>query len=178
VEDRTRLTSSFPSPRSVILDPTVHNTEEFDCGNESLNKWLSESASHARSMGTANTYVFSRGGHVIAYYTLSAHRIQSVELPPSLVHGSPKAIPAYLIGKLAVTLSEQGKFIGQSILTDAFLRACRAAESGPGARLIAVDAIDDKAIAFYRREHFHSSPLHPQQMYIKMSTVRKIVTRG
>lgn len=172
------MTRSLPSPRSVLLDPTVHSTEAFDCGNETLNKWLRESASHARSMGTANTYVFSRGGHVIAYYTLSAHRIQSAELPPSLVHGTPKAIPAYLIGKLGVTLSEQGKSVGQSILTDAFLRACRATESGPSARLIAVDAIDDNAIAFYKRENFHSSPLHPQQMYIKMSTARKIVTRG
>ena len=129
-------------------------------------------------MGTANTYVFSRGGHVIAYYTLSAHRIQSVELPPSLVHGSPKAIPAYLIGKLAVTLSEQGKFIGQSIRIDAFRRICRATNSGPSARLIAVDAIDERAINFYKKENFASSPLDPHQMFIKVSTALKIVTRG
>ncbi len=135
-------------------------------------------ALHARLMGTANTYVFVRNQRVIAYYSLSAHRIQSTELPTRLAHGSPKTIPAYLIGKLAVTTSEQGKMVGQSLLTDAFLRACRAAESGPGARFIAVDAIDDNAIAFYTKENFHSSPARPHQMFIKMSTARKIVTRG
>ena len=129
-------------------------------------------------MGTANTYVFVRNKKVIAFYSLSAHRIQSRELPTSLAHGSPNTVPAYLIGKLAVTKSEQGKSVGQTLLTDAFLRICRATDSGPGARFIAVDAIDDNAIKFYNQEKFHSSPFDPHHMFIKMSTARKIVTRG
>jgi predicted GNAT family N-acyltransferase len=129
-------------------------------------------------MGTANTYVFVRTGKVIAYYSLSAHRIQSSELPTSLAHGSPRSVPAYLIGKLAVTRTEQGQSVGQSILTDAFLRICRATDSGAGARFIAVDAIDDTAMKFYAQEHFHSSPDDPHQMFIKVSTALKIVTRG
>jgi hypothetical protein len=54
-------------------------------------------------MGTANTYVFVKDSQVIAYYSLSAHQLQSDELPNQLAHGAPLAIPAYLIGKLAVT---------------------------------------------------------------------------
>jgi GNAT superfamily N-acetyltransferase len=129
-------------------------------------------------MGTANTYVFVRKGKVIAYYTLSAHRIQSTELPTRLSHGSPRSIPAFLIGKLGVTSTEQGNSLGTSLLIDAFLRICRATNSGPSARLIAVDAIDERAINFYKKENFASSPLDPHQMFIKVSTALKIVTRG
>ena len=109
-------------------------------------------------MGTANTYVFARNSHVIAYYSLSAHQLQSDELPNRLAHGSPLAIPAYLIGKLAVTQQLQKQMIGESLLVDALLRLCRASEGGPSARIITVDAIDDAAIAFYRKNHFVSSP--------------------
>lgn len=176
--DRTRLNSSLPSPRSVLFEANVHDIREFDCGNDSINEWLTLNAHHARAMGTANTYVFVRHGKVIAYYTLSAHRIQSTELPTNLSHGSPRSIPAFLIGKLGVTSSEQGKSIGASLIVDAFLRICRATNSGPSARIIAVDAIDDHAINFYKKANFKSSPLDPHQMFIKVSTALKIVTRG
>ena len=129
-------------------------------------------------MGTANTYVFVRKGKVIAYYTLSAHRIQSTELPTSLSHGSPRSIPAFLIGKLGVTSTEQGNSLGTSLLIDAFLRICRSTNSGPSARVIAVDAIDERSISFYKKENFASSPVDPHQMFIKVSTALKIVTRG
>lgn len=143
-----------------------------------MNQWLLASAIHARAMGTANTYVFVRNEKVIAYYTLSAHRIQSTELPTSLSHGSLKSIPSFLIGKLGVTSAEQGNSLGTSLLIDVFLRICRATNSGPSARVIAVDAIDERAIDFYKKENFKSSPLDPHQMFVKVCTALKIVTRG
>ncbi|MEY4632733.1 MAG: hypothetical protein RLZ18_105 [Actinomycetota bacterium] len=129
-------------------------------------------------MGTANTYVFARNSHVIAYYSLSAHQLQSDELPNRLAHGSPLAIPAYLIGKLAVTQQLQKQKIGESLLVDALLRLCRASEGGPSARIITVDAINEAAIAFYRKNHFVSSPTERHHMFMKMSTARRIVTPG
>jgi GNAT superfamily N-acetyltransferase len=172
------LSASLPSPRSVAYSPSIHDVNSFDCGNESLNTWLIRDAHHARLMGTANTYVFARDSHVIAYYSLSAHQLQSDELPTRLAHGAPLAIPAYLIGKLAVTKEVQNQMIGGSLLIDALLRLCRASEGGPSARIITVDAIDDAAINFYRKNHFVSSPTDQKQMFMKMSTARKIVTRG
>ena len=129
-------------------------------------------------MGTANTYVFVKDSRVIAYYSLSAHQLQSDELPNRLAHGAPLAVPAYLIGKLAVTKEMQNQMVGGSLLIDALLRLCRASEGGPSARIITVDAIDDAAVAFYRKSHFVSSPSDPLQMFMKMSTARRIVTRG
>ncbi len=134
-------------------------------------------AQHARLMGTANTYVFVRDSQVIAYYSLSAHQLQSDELPNRLAHGAPLAVPAYLIGKLAVTKEMIKQMVGGSLLIDALLRLCRASEGGPSARIITVDAIDDPAVIFYRKYHFVSSPSDPHQMFMKMSTARQIVTR-
>ena len=172
------MTSSLSSPRSVSYDPSHHGVTYFDCGNESLNTWLIRDAHHARLMGTANTYVFVKDSQVIAYYSLSAHQLQSDELPNQLAHGAPLAIPAYLIGKLAVTKEVQKQMIGGSLLIDALLRLCRASEGGPSARIITVDAIDDAAINFYRKNHFVSSPADQKQMFMKISTARRIVTKG
>lgn len=172
------MTLSLPSPRSVPYNPSIHDVSNFDCGNESLNTWLTRDAHHARLMGTANTYVFVKDSRVIAYYSLSAHQLQSDELPNRLAHGAPLAVPAYLIGKLAVTKDMQHQMVGGSLLIDALLRLCRASEGGPSARIITVDAIDDAAVAFYRKTHFVSSPSDPHQMFMKMSTARRIVTRG
>jgi GNAT superfamily N-acetyltransferase len=172
------LTLSLPSPRSVPYNPSIHDVSNFNCGTESLNTWLIRDAHHARLMGTANTYVFVKDSQVIAYYSLSAHQLQSDELPNQLAHGAPLAIPAYLIGKLAVTKEMQNQMVGGSLLIDALLRLCRASESGPSARIITVDAIDDAAVAFYRKSHFVSSSSDPHQMFMKMSTARRIVTRG
>jgi GNAT superfamily N-acetyltransferase len=129
-------------------------------------------------MGTANTYVFVKDSQVIAYYSLSAHQLQSDELPNRLAHGAPLTVPAYLIGKLAVTKEMQKQMIGGSLLVDALLRLCRASESGPSARIITVDAIDDAAISFYRKNNFVSSPTDQKQMFMKMSTAQRIVMRG
>jgi GNAT superfamily N-acetyltransferase len=172
------LTSSLPSPRSVAYNPSIHDVSIFDCGNDSLNTWLIRDAQHARLMGIANTYVFVKDSQVIAYYSLSAHQLQSDELPNRLAHGAPLAIPAYLIGKLAVTQEVQNQMVGGALLIDALLRLCRASEGGPSARIITVDAIDDVAVNFYRKNHFVSSPTDQKQMFMKMSTARRIVTRG
>lgn len=104
--------------------------------------------------------------------------MQSDALPNRLAYGAPLYIPAYIIGKFAVTSELQGKTIGESLLVDALLRLCRAAEVGPSARFIAVDAIDDSATAFYRKNHFVSSPADQRHMFMKMSTARRIVTPG
>jgi len=72
----------------------------------------------------------------------------------------------------------QKQMIGGSLLVDALLRLCRASESGPSARIITVDAIDDAAISFYRKNNFVSSPTDQKQMFMKMSTAQRIVMRG
>ncbi len=178
MEARTRLKARLPEPVSIKFDPSVHDVAQFDCGNAELNRWLIESAFHSQSIRTSNTFVFVRNNQVIGYYSIAAHQVLVTDLPKAIAHGSPRISPAYIIGKLAVAKFVQGQSIGGSLLADALLRLCRAADSGPSARFIAVDAIDENAEAFYRHHGFKSTSTNTREMYLKISTARDAVTPG
>jgi hypothetical protein len=49
-----------------------HRLEDFDCGIESLDRWLQRSARVAAASGTATTYVLCRRENVVVgYYALA-----------------------------------------------------------------------------------------------------------
>jgi GNAT superfamily N-acetyltransferase len=88
---------------------------------------------------------------VVAYFTLAAHLLRRADIPKRVGHGSPDAIPAILLARLALDQSLQGQGTGGQLLRDALERAVEASERA-AARMVVVDAIDDEAIAFY--QHF------------------------
>jgi predicted GNAT family N-acyltransferase len=103
-------------------------------------------------MNVARTFVWAEeGGEVVAYYTLAAHQVSKDDLPRQLARGGPRQIPAVLVGKLALDQKLQGNGFGASLLVDALQRLLQATEV-VAARLVVVDAIDDRATKFY--EHF------------------------
>lgn len=93
-------------------------------------------------------------GTVVAYCTLAAHRVTRDSLPSRLGRGSPGQIPAILLARLALDESLHGRGLGQRLLGEACYRAA-AASLAVGARMIVVDAVDEKAARFYERQGFH-----------------------
>ena len=57
------------------------------------------------------------------------------------------------------------------MLVDALLRAMSAADA-IGARAMLVHAIDEDAVAFYRKFGFEPSPLDPKQLMLLMKDLR------
>ena len=102
-------------------------------------------------MRTARTWVWVEGQRVVAFYSVSAHQVVREALPSRLGRGSPQAIPAVLLGKLALDLSLRGKGLGGELLVDALERMVLAAQQ-IAVRMVVVDAVDQKAVGFY--EHF------------------------
>lgn len=135
------------------LRPT-HNLTAFDCGVEVLNAWLRDYAIHALRSGTAHTVVWTLPDpeRVVAYYAISATALAAEEVPASWrAGGGPQ--PTYLIAKLALDRSLQGRGLGGELLNQALRHIVRLADSGSG-RFIAVDPIDDAAAAFYAHHGF------------------------
>jgi GNAT superfamily N-acetyltransferase len=157
---------------SVALDEQ-HLLDEFDCGVPSLNDWLVREARRAQASGTANTYVGTPpgGGRVIAYYAIAPHRIGREEVSSGMAGGASQ-IPCYLLGRLALDQSFQGQGLGQQLLRDALERIIEAATVASG-RLIVVDAIDDQAIAFYRKFGFQDTKVDRYRLVLKVATARK-----
>jgi GNAT superfamily N-acetyltransferase len=154
-----------------------HLLEEFASGNHALDDWLHHHARHAQSMRTARTFVWHGGDKVVvAYFSLAAHLVVRADLPPRLGRGSPDAIPAVLLARIALDRSLQGQGLGGELLVDALSRAVQASDVAAG-RLVVVDAIDEAAAAFYEHHGFVAVPGNRQRLVQKVNDIAAALGR-
>lgn len=141
---------------SYICEPISdgHELDRFTCGSAPLDQWLRHAALDADRAGRCRCYVLvSDAGDVAAFFALSPNEIESVDLPPKIGRGGPRRVPGFLIGKLAVSQERQGIGLGAEVLSVALTLAVEAMVKG-GGRFVVVDAIDEKAAAFYEHMGF------------------------
>ena len=150
--------------RSQLYDPDRHNIAGFDSGEPVLDEWLRQHAAGADARRTARTFVWTalaEAGQpperVIAYYSLTGHRLVRDELPRKIGRGSPDEIPAVLLARLAVDRSAQGAGVGGAVLADALARVVEATNI-VAARFVVVDALHERAATFYEHHGFTRIP--------------------
>lgn len=155
----------------AALDASLHRREDFDCGVEPLNHYLRQQARLDVERRAAGCWVISAQTDptaLLGYYTLTATSVLLADLP-ALPKAVQKRLPRYpqlgawLLGRLAVAASHQGKGLGGLLLTDA-LRRCLASEIP--AVFVVVDPKDPAAIAFYTKFGFR--PLTSTRMFLPM----------
>lgn len=157
-----------------------HELDEFDCGVDSLNRWLIDAARRADSLDTARTYVWTAQGEnrVRAYFAITPTQVNRIEDGISkTASGGLELVPAYLLAKLAVDRSIQGHGNGRQLVLDAVSRIVGVAQLGAG-RLIVVDAINDRAVAFYKSLDFIAVQNTPRRLYMKLATARAALGIG
>ena len=145
----------------------VHDVLGFDCGNETLNRFLQRYAILNQRNQSARTYVALRGEtRVIGYYSLAAASAEYEIVPARIAKGlAQHPIPLTLLARLAVDQAEQGSGIGAGLLKDALKRFLQA-QSIIAARALVVHAKDDRAVEFYQHFGFAPSPLDPYHLYL------------
>jgi GNAT superfamily N-acetyltransferase len=156
-----------------------HGTEGFECGEPSLDLWIARHARQAEASGSAKVFVTTSDGERVAgFYALAAAGVSPRDATARLLRGQPQhqAIPAILVGRLAVDRDHQGKQLGRSLLQDALLKSATAAES-IGARAVIVHAISAAAVRFYERFGFEASPTDPRHLILLMKDLRKFLAR-
>jgi ribosomal protein S18 acetylase RimI-like enzyme len=149
----------------------THDTNGFECGNSDLNGWLTRRAPDSEAK-SARTYVVTLEQRVIAYYCLEAGAVMRDQLPAAkLRKGLPEQVPIVVIGRLAVDRRYQSRGLGKSLLKDAIIRSLQASDL-VGIRAIIVHAIDDNAVAFYRKFGFVHSSLNERTLLLPVETAR------
>jgi GNAT superfamily N-acetyltransferase len=150
--------------RSQPYDPQHHDTDTFDSGEAALDEWLRQHAAGADARRTARTFVWTGTREpgqsrdpVVAYYSLTGHRLVRDELPRKLGRGSPNEIPAVLLARLAVDRHLHGQGVGGAVLADALARVVEATNI-VAARFVVVDALHERAAAFYEHHGFSRIP--------------------
>lgn len=151
--------------------------ELFDSGQPVLDEWLRCQALRAQLQDTARTYTWTKQGEieVLAYYSIVPTQVHRAAVSRAM-SGGVSTVPAYLLAKLALDRSLQGRGLGTHLLLDALEVIVRASTAAAG-RLILVDAIGPEAHAFYRKHDFQ--PITgSMRLVMKTSTARAALMLG
>ncbi len=156
----------------------AHGVATFDCSVFALNDYLTRRALADQRADKTRTFVTTCGGRVVGFFSLAAASVEPESATERLATGQgAQAIPAILLARLAVDLSEQPRGVARALLIDALARCAQAADI-IGARAVLVHAKTDRARAFYERYGFESSPTNPLHLVILMKDVRKTFNAG
>lgn len=167
----------------MIIEPiqkSKHQRSSFRCANESLDRFLHESACQAVEKGLSRTYVAvdeSDETSILGYYAVTTTHIEAGALPSRTMRKLelPKhELPAALVARLAVSERRQKHGIGSLLLIDALARCARAADEIGGVA-IAVDALNESVVAWYELLGFMRFEPGSLKMFIVMATVREML---
>lgn len=162
------------SPRIEKLHRT-HDVDGFDCGQESLNRYLQQYALLGQRVDGAQTYVGVAGGGIIGYYTLLTGSVNYEDAPERLRKGLPRQpVPIILLARFAVGSRWQGKGVGAGLLRDAMRRTAQAADIA-GIRALIVHAKDDAARRFYQHFDFSPSLTDPHHLFLLIKDIRRAI---
>ena len=151
-----------------------HDRAAFSCGVAPLDDYLKRQARQERDRQVAAVFVMvgDTPETVAGYFTLSALSIELASLPAGLAKRLPRYpdVPAALIGRLAVDRRYQGRRLGELLLMDALHRV--AVQSDViGVYAAVVDAIDDRAAAFYESYGFMRFSGRRERLFLPTATI-------
>jgi GNAT superfamily N-acetyltransferase len=152
-----------------------HVLEGFDCGKESLNRFLLRNALQSQQANASQTYLALAGDRVIGYHTLVVGDVAPADVPERVKKGlAAHPVPIMLLARLAVSQDWKGRGLGSALLKDALLRTLQAADIA-GIRAMAVHAKDDDARTFYIHFDFLPSPSDPLHLFMLLKDIRALL---
>jgi GNAT superfamily N-acetyltransferase len=151
-----------------------HQRRDFSCGNEQLDRYLQTVALQDKKRNIAIPYVVCNREHqkIIGYYTLSMSGINLEYLPPNIAKKLPKypIVGVTLIGRLAVASDYKGFGWGKLLLMDALYKSLQISKT-TGCFAVVVDAIDERAVNFYRRFEFQAFQDRHKKLFRTMANI-------
>ncbi|MBF0332378.1 MAG: GNAT family N-acetyltransferase [Alphaproteobacteria bacterium] len=129
-----------------------HDRQGFNCGSPDLNTFLVRYARQNHESGGAKTFVAVAPDdptRILGYYTISPGAVAFARVPAVVSSGLGRYdIPVFRLGRLAVSVTAQGRGLGGELLLAAGERALAVATAVGGVAL-AIDAKDARAAAWY-----------------------------
>jgi GNAT superfamily N-acetyltransferase len=129
-----------------------HDRKAFDCGSPELNEYIDRYARQNHESGGAKTFVAVppvEPARVLGYYSISPGAIEFAHVPAGITKKLGRyEVPVFRLGRLAVSLTVQGRGLGAELLLAAGIRALLVAAQIGGVAL-AIDAKDARAARWY-----------------------------
>jgi hypothetical protein len=155
-----------------------HDRAAFDCGRSELNEYIRRFARQNHQSGAAKTFVATTDSDpavILGYYTISPGVIDFAKAPPQITKSLGRyEVPVFRLGRLAVSLTVQGRGLGGDLLLAAAARGLSVAQEVGGVAL-AIDAKDQRAAKWYIR--FGALPLldDPLKLVLPLDTIRAVL---
>lgn len=135
-----------------------HDREGFECGAYSLDRYLRTQASQDVRRKANAVFVLvaaEQETEILGYFTLCATSLEQGDAPEAARKHVPRypLVSATLLGRLAVSRARQGEGLGAILLAHALRKAYASADT-VGSSMVVVDAIDERAVAFYAAHGF------------------------
>ncbi|MGB3754914.1 MAG: GNAT family N-acetyltransferase [Rivularia sp. (in: cyanobacteria)] len=159
--------------RVVELLDKRHNRDDFNCGNEALNRFLKQTARQHIQKGISRTFVLvdtEQPDIIISFFTLTLCEVRVEKLPPKFAKKYPSKVAGVKLARLAVNKAYQRQGIGEIMMIEAMRRAVVVAENAGGIGLF-VDARDEAAKTYYNRYGFVSLEDAFLEMFLPLSTI-------
>jgi GNAT superfamily N-acetyltransferase len=164
--------------RSERFESARHDRSGFSCGEEELDRYFREFLSQDLRRRAAVAYVLveQETNAVAGYYTLSATAFAPEGVPDALAKRLPRyaSIPAILLGRFAVDRAYQGQGVGKRLLADVFIRYLAVEQIGHVG--LVLDAMNDNALAFWKRAGFVQFESDLYRMFLPHDTIIKLAT--
>jgi ribosomal protein S18 acetylase RimI-like enzyme len=172
------MPASRPDLRIEALAPH-HDRNGFSCGVDSLDRYLRMQAGQDVRRKANGVFVLvepEKPNIVLGYYTLCATGLPPGDVPAAARKHIPRypLVSATLIGRLAVAAARQGERLGAMLLADAVRRAYASAAI-VGSSMLVVDALDERAVAFYEGNGFVRLP-DSMRLMLPTHTIGRMVT--
>ena len=153
-----------------------HDRAGFDCGDADLNTYLRRYARQNHESGGSKCFVAvpeTNPTSVLGFYTLSPGALDYSRSPAIVQKGLGRYdVPVFRLGRLATSLSVQGRGLGGALLLRAAERCLQVAEHVGGVALL-IDAKSDRAARWYAG--YGAVPLAdaPLSLVLPLATARE-----
>jgi GNAT superfamily N-acetyltransferase len=155
-----------------LLDTQFHDRASFSCGEPTLDVYLRQRAGQHHRDGIATTHVVAKEdapAKILGYCSLAAAQLNLADLQqPDRLRLPHYPIPAIRIGRLAVGKTAQRLGIGRLLLGHA-VNCALGVRKQLGVRVLVVDALHDKAAAFYRLYGFRTTTDDTATLYLPLA---------
>jgi predicted GNAT family N-acyltransferase len=160
-----------------LLDSRSHIRSNFCCGEEGLDTYIRNQASQdlKKRVSTVFVLIDDPKMDVLGYYTLSSYTVDVAALEESFAKRLPRypALPATLLGRLAVDNDQKGKGLGELLLIDALQKSLDVAMQVTSVAVI-VKALNEKALNFYIKYGFKPFNHEPMKLYLPIKSVEEL----
>jgi GNAT superfamily N-acetyltransferase len=157
---------------------SAHDRTGFTCGVENRDAYLKTQAPQDVRRKANAVFVLVEPAapeRILGYFSLCATAPAQGDVPEAARKHLPRypLVSATLIGRLAVARERQGQGLGAMLLARALRKACESADT-VGSSMVVVDAIDERAAAFYVAHSFTRLP-DSLRLVIPMRTIGTLV---